>query len=128
MLSEKRELDAYSQLASLIKAMAHPTRLYILDILAGGEACVCHLTTVLKKRQPYVSQHLMLLREADLVQDRRDGVIVYYRLANAQIAEVVGHLHDAVQARVPGIRFHEIPPSPVAGCPCPKCLDGGDAD
>ena len=118
-------MDAYLQLATLIKAMAHPTRLRILDILARGEACVCHLTTILKKRQPYISQHLMLLREANLVQDRRDGVIIYYRLANAQIAEVLGHLHDAAQARTPGIRLPEIPSSPVVGCPCPKCQEVG---
>ena len=66
-------MDPYRVQADLIKAMAHPTRLHLLDILAQGEACVCHLTTILGQRQPYVSQHLMVLREAGLVTDRKDG-------------------------------------------------------
>lgn len=116
-------MNAYVDQARLIKSMAHPTRLRILDILAREEACVCHLTAILKQRQPYVSQHLMALREADLVRDRRDGVIVYYRLAGAHVAKAMSLLCEALSALGTRVESSEIPPSPVVGCPCPKCRE-----
>lgn len=111
-------MDAYKTQADLIKALAHPARLRILDILAKGESCVCHLTTILRKRQPYVSQHLMTLREADLVLDRRDGTIVYYRLSDDAISEVIEQIRALLGD---GLEFPPTPGLPVAGCPCPKC-------
>ena len=70
-------VEAYQELAKITKAIAHPTRLRILEILGQGEACVCHMTHLLGQRQPYISQQLMTLREAGLVRDRKDGVMVY---------------------------------------------------
>ena len=118
-------MNSYREQASLIKAMAHPTRLHILDILAKGEACVCHLTTILKHRQPNVSQHLMVLREAGLVQDRRDGLVVYYRLVDHRTAQVIGLTHEMLRYRGIEVEFPPIPTSPVEGCPCPKCGGSG---
>ena len=116
-------MDSYQCQARLIKALAHPTRLYILDILSRGEACVCHLTTILKQRQPYVSQHLMVLREASLVRDRKEGVIVYYRLADGRTAEVIGLTRELMRASGMEVDFPLIPTAPVEGCPCPECED-----
>lgn len=116
--------EAYNKQAALVKALAHPTRLHILDILSQDEACVCHLTAVLRQRQPYVSQQLMILREAGLVTDRKDGVMVYYRLANAAVAETVRATRALLRAKGETVEFPPIPPSPVEGCPCPHC--GGE--
>jgi DNA-binding transcriptional ArsR family regulator len=71
--------EAYAFLAGLGQAMAHPTRLHILEALARREACVCHLTALLGQRQAHVSQHLRVLKDAGLVTDRREGQMVYYR-------------------------------------------------
>ena len=110
----------YRLQAELLKAVAHPMRLCILDILSrAGECCVCHLTAVLKQRQPYVSQHLMVLRSEGLVTDRRDGTLVYYRLADKRIGQLIELLRQAVPA--PGDVHFEIPQSPVEGCVCPAC-------
>jgi len=117
-------MNPYREQASLIKAMAHPTRLHILDILSRGEACVCHLTTILKLRQPNISQHLMVLREAGLVRDRRDGVVVYYRLADDRTAQVIALTREMLCSRGVEVNFPPIPTVPVKGCPCPKC--GGE--
>ena len=114
-------MTTYSKQATLIKAMAHPTRLQILHILSQGEACVCHLTTILQKRQPYVSQQLMVLREADLVQDRRDGVIVFYRLSDERIAQLLETSLEFLRQMGETIELPVIPAPPVGGCPCPKC-------
>lgn len=66
---------------SLFKILADPTRLRILVLLEGQEElCVCELTHALDAIQPKISRHLALLREAEVVLDRRRGQWVYYRL------------------------------------------------
>ena len=65
----------------LFAAFADPTRLRLLNLLSGGELCVCHLVRVLGMSQPKVSRHLAILRQAGLVRDRKDGRWVHYRLA-----------------------------------------------
>ena len=114
-------MDAYTKQASLLKALAHPVRLRILDILTHDEACVCHLTAVLQRRQPYVSQHLMLLRELGLVLDRKEGTIVYYRLADRQLAQIIAVSREMLRAQGLDVSVAAIPAKPVPGCPCPKC-------
>jgi len=65
----------------LFEALADRTRLRILNLLAHGEMCVCYFTAVLRAPQPTVSRHLAYLRRARLVDARRDGKWMHYRLA-----------------------------------------------
>ncbi len=72
---------AAERLARGFKALADPTRLAIVNLLAGaGEACVCELTAAFHLAQPTVSHHLAVLRRAGLVEVRRHGTWAYYRL------------------------------------------------
>lgn len=64
----------------LLQAFADPTRLRILNLLSGGELCVCQLVHVLGTSQPKISRHLAVLRETGLVADRKEGRWVHYRL------------------------------------------------
>lgn len=114
--------SGYIKQAELFRALAHPARLRILDILARQEACVCHLTTLLGQRQPYVSQHLAALREANLVADRREGTLVYYRLADHALADLLAEARMLVRdmERVP-LLFAPIPDGALGDCPCPRC-------
>src|SRR6266576_2174038 len=66
---------------ALFKALADATRLRILALLVGGEVCVCELHGALKLPQPTVSRHLAYLRRAGLVDTRRDGLWIHYRMA-----------------------------------------------
>lgn len=66
--------------AQVLKAMAHPSRLALLDALADGEVCVCDLHRLVGSDLSTVSKHLAVLREAGLVSDRRQGLQVYYSL------------------------------------------------
>jgi ArsR family transcriptional regulator len=119
--------EPYVALADLSKAYGHHTRLRILDILARDEACVCHLTALLGEAQAHVSQHLRVLRDGGLVVDRRDGVMVYYRLADARAAAVVSILKDLQRLAAPDVAYPTIPVAPVAGCPCPHCTEAAPA-
>ncbi len=68
----------------LFRAFADPTRLRILNLLAAGEACVCHVVASLRQPQSKVSRHLAALRRAGLVRDRKDGLWRRYSLAEAR--------------------------------------------
>lgn len=68
-------------LAQTFKALADETRLRILALLTQGELCVCDLMAILQLPQSTVSRHLAYLRNAGLLTDRREGVWMYYRLA-----------------------------------------------
>ncbi len=68
--------------AFLFKTLADPTRLRLLNLLAGDETCVCELTDTLRVVQPKVSRHLAHLKRAGLVEARRDGKWIHYRWTN----------------------------------------------
>ena len=68
------------ELEQTFKALADATRLRILNLLLHGELCVCDIQFVLDSSQPNVSRHLTYLRNAGLVQDRREGPRIYYSL------------------------------------------------
>ena len=64
------------------KALADRTRLRILALLVDGEVCVCHIHDTLRLPQPTASRHLAYLRRAGLVEARREGTWMHYRLAD----------------------------------------------
>jgi DNA-binding transcriptional ArsR family regulator len=70
----------YKAKARIIKALAHPTRLFIVDELSRGERCVCELTDMIGVEMPTVSRHLSQLRSAGLLEDEKRGAQVFYRL------------------------------------------------
>jgi DNA-binding transcriptional ArsR family regulator len=113
-------MDLDQNLTELFKILTHPTRLAILEMLRDGEECVCHMTAMLGLRQAYVSQQLMVLREAGLVIDRRDGWNIFYRVTRPEVYGVL----DAARTMVAGQRQTAptlILSSLAASCPCPKC-------
>ena len=83
-------------LQQALQALADPTRLRIVGLLAGGEICVCHIYEALQIPQPKASRHLAYLRRAGLVETRRDGLWVHYRLAQPDDASVRTVLNAAV--------------------------------
>ena len=70
-----------TSLETVFKALADRTRLRILALLQAGEICVCDIHGSLDLPQPTVSRHLAYLRKAGLVEGRKDGLWVHYRLA-----------------------------------------------
>ena len=96
-----------NQLEDLFKALADATRLRILGLLLGGETCVCHIHESLRISQPKASRHLAYLRRAGLVETRRDGLWIHYRLADVSdplvqtirqaVVHALGHV-DAIHS------------------------------
>lgn len=107
----------YQRQSDMCRALDHPVRLAILDILRGGEQCVCHMEAILGLRQAYISQHLRPLRDAGLVTDRRDGWNIFYRVRERRIYRVTDALNAFSGRRAR--RFADVSASSV--CPCPKC-------
>ncbi len=82
-------------LARRFRALADEKRLQIVELLRGGERCVCELVDALQVPQPLLSFHLKTLRQAGLVIDRRSGRWVHYRLnarAVAELTELLGRV------------------------------------
>lgn len=75
----------YEIRAKIIKAMAHPSRLMMIDALAKGEKCVCELRDLIGSDISTVSKHLSLMKEAGIVTDRKVG---------QQVLQLKGHLHS----------------------------------
>ena len=96
-----RDLDDLTQVYS---ALADPTRLRILSLLSEDEICVCHIHASLDVPQPTASRHLAYLRKSGLVEARRDGIWMHYRLAkieNPVVAAVVkAALHALTHAAI----------------------------
>ena len=109
------------QIAIPLVAIASPQRIAILLAIGAGEACVCHLETALGWRQAYISQHLMALRKANILQDRREGRYIFYRLKNNSYLDLI-----TASARLSGLSAESIStlintqfhPS----CECPQCV------
>ena len=81
--------EARTALAGRFKALADPTRVAIVNRLAGAEeVCVCVFVNELELSQPTISHHLRILREAGLVEASRRGTWAYYRLVPAAVAEL----------------------------------------
>lgn len=112
-------MSIYPSQTKLFKALMHPARLEILSELRQGEHCVCHLEAVLGYRQAYISQHLSVLKEAGIVEDRRDGWNIYYRVSDPQVFVL---LDTALEiAGESGQEKEQSRPEEVAACPCPQC-------
>jgi DNA-binding transcriptional ArsR family regulator len=112
----KKQASELRPTVKIFKVLMHPTRLSILEILREGEQCVCHIEAVLGYRQAYISQHLMALREAGLVEDRRDGTRIFYRVIRPQVFKLIEHANQ-----LSGVKPMKIEAGKVSHCPCPKC-------
>lgn len=104
-------MDDFNAYAVLFKALAHPIRLQILNLLRAGEVCVCHMEAALGRRQAYISQQLMILREAGLIGSRKEGRQVFYWITEERTLRLLDDLFGPAPAENPAL----------AECSCPRC-------
>jgi DNA-binding transcriptional ArsR family regulator len=104
----------------IFSVMGNPFRIKILLTIGKGEACVCHLEALFKKRQAFISQHLMALRKEGLLETRRDGKYIFYRLADLETIDLIRKAGEL--AGLDNETLYELGgPDVVPNCPCPKC-------
>lgn len=91
--------DAAQALANDLQILGHPVRIQLLAVLAqnAGKVCVCDLEAALPVKQPTVSHHLRLLREAGLIDCERHGQWAYYFLKRDAMAELQGRVGSLLQ-------------------------------
>ena len=87
------------RIAEVLKAMADPTRLKILHSLQAGELCVTDILGVVGGSQANVSKHLSVLKRAGLVDSRRDGLNVFYRIADEGVFAICRNVCDSLELR-----------------------------
>jgi ArsR family transcriptional regulator len=75
-----KERSRSFDLARLFSALSDPTRLRLLNLMAGREVCVCYFVEILRQAQPKISRHLAYLRSAGIVSARREGKWMHYRI------------------------------------------------
>ena len=97
MPSATRSTSDLDRAVTLFHALSDPTRLSIIEMLRGGERCVCELQDELDAAQSRLSFHLRVLKDAGLLSDRRDGRWAYYCITPDALAEV----HDLAVAMQP---------------------------
>jgi ArsR family transcriptional regulator len=116
----KKKRQQTKKIANLLRVLGQTARLRILIAIGEGEACVCHLEAILGYRQAYISQQLMALREGGIVDARRDGRFIFYRLMDRQLLDLI---HMAGEAS--GISQVELEAltvtKPLSQCCCPNC-------
>jgi ArsR family transcriptional regulator len=97
---------ALSAIAELHEACADPARLRLINLLAGGELCVCDLVALTGLSQPFVSRHLARLRRAEIVEVERRKTFAYYRLAELPAAaqSQLDAILESVVAADPALR------------------------
>ena len=98
MLMNVKLQERYVVRARVMKALAHPTRLFIVERLAEGELCVCDLTSLIGVDISTVSKHLSLLKQAGIVSDEKRGLQVFYRLRVPCILNIFSCVEGVLQA------------------------------
>jgi ArsR family transcriptional regulator len=86
-----------SSLDLLFRALADPTRLRLLNLIADREICVCYFVEILRISQPKVSRHLAYLRRAGIAVSRREGKWMHYRLVAPKDQAAASILHETLK-------------------------------
>lgn len=95
---DKKTQALFEARAKIIKAMAHPTRLFIVDQLSRGERCVCELTDMIGADNSTVSKHLSVLRSAGIIADDKRGLQVYYSLRVPCVMNFFGCIESVIKS------------------------------
>ncbi|MGO5074180.1 ArsR/SmtB family transcription factor [Clostridium sporogenes] len=78
----------------ILKALAHPIRLKIIKKLSHGELCVCKLSEDVEFTQSNLSQHLRILKDAEILKARKEGMWTYYSITNNKILDIISMIEN----------------------------------
>ncbi len=109
-------IPPHKKISTLLTSIGNPVRVQILLAIGIGEACVCHLESLLGLRQAYISQQLMILRKQKIISSRREGKYVYYRLDKPEIMDIIQKAGE-----ITGVSKDLLAVQDHSSCECPKC-------
>lgn len=92
LVMKKQSATAHREaqdLAEMVKALAHPTRIEILRLLKPGEECVCRILPAVGGSQPNTSKHLAVLRREGILETRQQGTMTFYRVKDTRVYEIL---------------------------------------
>lgn len=116
---EEREWNALDKkIFKAFKALGEPTRLKIIKLLSIQGMCVCELSEVLDMLQPRVSQHLKILKDAELVVENKEGYFVCYTLNNEELIDLWHEFTLFLEARVSDLPGYEEESCRIENLPC----------
>lgn len=101
---DQRTRQAYEARARVVKALAHPARLFMVDRLAEREYCVCELAEIVGSDMSTISRHLSQLREAGIVEDDKRGTQVFYRLTMPCVLQMFKCIEPVLLAKARAYR------------------------
>ena len=97
---DSETIELFKLQAEICKTLADPNRLMLLHLLRDGEKSVGQLVGSLRLPQSNVSRHLAVLRERSLVETRREGTTIFYRMANPKIGEACDLVREVLQSQL----------------------------
>jgi DNA-binding transcriptional ArsR family regulator len=86
--------------AEVLKALAQPTRLRILELLRNGEKCICEIVPAIRGEQSNVSRHISLMQKCHIVSTRKDGVKVMVRVTDPELFHILDRIGSLLKARM----------------------------
>ena len=101
MSKSKRKIDRVDaeRAAEVLKAVAHPVRIAIVEVLEDGEMCVGDIVEALGSKQAIISQQLNLMKDKGVLECRRDGVNVYYQVKNKNVIRLLDCIRDHCETK-----------------------------
>ena len=88
--------EIYEAKAKILKALAHPSRLLIVDSLEKGEKCVCEIHKLVGADRTTVSKHLSVLKNAGILEDEKKGLKIFYKLRCPCVLKFISCLEDVL--------------------------------
>jgi ArsR family transcriptional regulator len=85
--------------AEILKALAQPTRLKILELLRNGERCICEIVPAINGEQSNISRHISLMQKSHLVTTRKDGVKVMVKVKDTEIFNILDRVSKILKDR-----------------------------
>ena len=95
-MTEQEKLKSEER-ARILKALAHPTRIFIAEKLNEKSRCVCELTDMVQADTSTVSKHLSVLKNAGIIESRKEGTTVYYSLRCQCIMKFIGCIEQVIK-------------------------------
>ena len=92
--------SAANYLADLLKSLAQPTRLKIIDFLREGERCVCEIFPAIDEEQSNTSRHLSYMQTHGILSRRKEGVRIYYAVKHLEVFEIINRAQAIVKREI----------------------------